>query len=166
MDKVHTSSSRGDYETPKELIDNLSTVFPWDLDACASRPNVCDRFYSPEDNGLVQPWHGLVWLNPPYGRNRHIDRWTLKARLEAKQPGCTVVCLLPARTSTQWWHDNVPRATWVLFIKGRLRFDLPGGEPAPNSAGFPSALVIFGEINDKQVCKLMELGWLVGSPGK
>lgn len=25
-----------------------------------------DRSYSVEDDGLAQPWYGLVWCNPPY----------------------------------------------------------------------------------------------------
>jgi len=161
MDSIHTSSNRSDWETPPELIADLETVFRFDWDVCASRPNVCDQFYSPEDDGLIKPWHGLCWLNPPYGRHQRIDEWTLKARLEAKQPGCTVVALLPARTGTQWWHSSVPYAQLCVFVKGRLRFHLPGGEPAPHSAGFPSALVAWGNLTPERVQKLSEYGWAV-----
>jgi hypothetical protein len=34
-----------------DLIANLGTVSKWDLDACANRLNVCERFHGPEDDG-------------------------------------------------------------------------------------------------------------------
>ena len=52
--------------------------------------------------------------------------------------GC-VVCLVPSRTDTRWWHDNVMRyASGIRLIKGRLKF---GG--SKSAAPFPSAVVIF-----------------------
>jgi len=161
MDRIHTSSERSDYESPPDLIADLKTVFPFNLDVCASRPNVCKRFYSPQDNGLIKPWYGLIWMNPPYGRHEHIDQWTLRARIEARQLGCTVIALLPARTGTRWWHNSVPYADLCVFVKGRLRFHLPGGEPAPHSAGFPSALVAWGDLTWLQADKLASYGWAI-----
>src|SRR5438552_2229167 len=57
-----------DWITPRYLIERLG---PFDLDPCASitQPWPCaDRQYTVRDNGLLLPWHGLVWLNPPYGQ--------------------------------------------------------------------------------------------------
>jgi site-specific DNA-methyltransferase (adenine-specific) len=72
-------------------------------------------------------------MNPPYGRE--IGVWMKKA----KNSNTTVVCLVPARTDTKWWWDNVVDGkAEVRFIKGRLKF---GGQK--NSAPFPSAVVIF-----------------------
>lgn len=72
-------------------------------------------------------------MNPPYGRV--IGDWIKKA----KESNTTVVCLVPARTDTRWWHDNVINdAAEIRFIKGRLKF---GGQK--NSAPFPSAVVIY-----------------------
>jgi len=163
VDKVHTSSNRSDYETPPDLVADLKTVFPFALDVCASRPNVCDRFYCPKDDGLEKDWHGLAWMNPPYGRHQRIDLWTRKAKTEARKAGCTVVALLPARTGTRWWHRSVPWATLCVFVEGRLRFHLPGGEPAPYSAGFPSALVAWGDLTQPQADKLKSYGWAVST---
>jgi len=65
-----------------------------------------------------------------------------------------VVCLVPARTDTRWWHDNVSHAALVVFIKGRLRF----GE-AKTSAPFPSAFVVFGDgLSESQINKLAGYG--------
>ena len=74
-------------------------------------------------------------MNPPYGRE--IGRWVKKAS-EAR--GGVVVCLLPARTDTKYFHEyiyNNPKAE-IRFIKGRLKFG-----DSKNSAPFPSAIVIF-----------------------
>jgi hypothetical protein len=48
-----------------------------------------------------------------------------------------VVCLIPARTDTDWWHTFIMKGS-IFFIRGRLRFG-----DAQNSAPFPSAVVVF-----------------------
>ena len=73
-------------------------------------------------------------MNPPYGRV--IGAWMLKA-WESSQRGATVVCLVPARTDTNWWHHFAMRGE-VRLLKGRLKF----GE-AKSCAPFPSAIVVF-----------------------
>ena len=75
------------------------------------------------------------WMNPPYGRE--IGKWMKKAYEESQQ-GCTVVCLVPSRTDTAWWHDYAMKADEIRYIRGRLKF-----QGAENSAPFPSAVVIF-----------------------
>ena len=75
-------------------------------------------------------------MNPPYGRE--IGKWMLKAFHEACN-GATVVCLVPARTDTAWWHDFAMKGD-ITFIRGRLKF---GGHK--NNAPFPSAIVVFGD---------------------
>ena len=75
-------------------------------------------------------------MNPPYGRA--IKNWLKKAYEEGQKPNTTVVCLIPARTDTRYWHDYVMKAQAVYFIKGRLKFG-----DSNNSAPFPSAVVVF-----------------------
>ena len=76
-------------------------------------------------------------MNPPYGRG--IDKWMRKA-WETAQAGHTVVCLVPARTDTGWWHDYAARGE-VRFLRGRLTFE--GYAERGHNAPFPSAVVIF-----------------------
>lgn len=170
---VHGSSESGDWETDPSIISGLAPVFPWSLDVCALRDNVCSKFYTPWDDGLSRPWYGLCWMNPPYGRRRKIDRWMEKARKEGTRPETSVVCLVPARTSTAWWQDNVPSASFVVFIRGRLHFVLREHfERKENGvfvrvpekrgpASFPSAFVVFGHLNLDQIIKLKSYGYLV-----
>ena len=96
------------------------------------------------DDGLSQDWQGVCWMNPPYGKK--IGAWMKKA-MEAKT---TVVCLVPSRTDTKWWHDYAMKADEIRFIKGRLKFG-----NSKNSAPFPSAIIVFGKTHkDLKVCSM------------
>jgi phage N-6-adenine-methyltransferase len=124
------------WETPQDFFDTLNKEFNFDLDVCAISENAkCKEFYTPQIDGLSKNWIGTCWMNPPYGRG--IVYWVEKAYLSAATGQATVVCLLPARTDTAWWHDYCMKGE-IRFIRGRLKF---GG--SKNSAPFPSAIVIF-----------------------
>lgn len=134
---IHFRSNSHEWSTPQELFDELNREFCFVLDVCASAANAkCERFFTRKDDGLKQPWSGMCWCNPPYGRD--IGNWVERAFQSATSGLASVVCLVPARTDTRWWHDFVLNATEVRFVKGRLRF---GGHE--NSAPFPSAIVVF-----------------------
>lgn len=134
--KLMFSSKSDEWETPQEFFDKLDQAFGFSLDACALSENAkCERFFTPEDDGLKQRWAGTVWCNPPYGRA--IGKWVRKA-YESWKGGTTVVMLLPARTDTKWFHDYIYKQAEVIFVKGRLKF---GG--CKNPAPFPSMVVIY-----------------------
>lgn len=125
------------WATPQEFFDKLKNEFDFEVDVCAVPENAkCERYYSPDMDGLKQKWEGTCWMNPPYGRI--IGEWVKKA-YESSLDGATVVCLLPARTDTKWWHDYCMKGE-IRLVRGRLKF---GG--SANSAPFPSAVVIFGQ---------------------
>lgn len=133
--KLMFSSETDLWETPQATFDALDKEFHFTLDVCALPTNAkVNNYFTPEMDGLSQEWVGACWMNPPYGRE--IKAWLMKA-YESSIRGATVVCLLPARTDTSWWHDYVIKGE-VRFIRGRLKF---GGHK--NSAPFPSAIVIF-----------------------
>jgi phage N-6-adenine-methyltransferase len=124
------------WATPQNFFDAQNSLYgPFDIDVCASADNAkCNVYFDQTVDGLKQTWTGKCWMNPPYGRE--ISKWMKKA-YESAGAGTVVVCLVPARTDTRWWHDYAIKGE-VVFIKGRLKF---GG--AKNSAPFPSALIIF-----------------------
>lgn len=133
---VHFSSKTDLWATPESLFQELAAEFGFTLDVCATAENAkCGAYFTKEQDGLRQQWTGVCWMNPPYGRD--IGLWVRKA-FESSQDGATVVCLIPARTDTAWWHEHVTKATEVRFIRGRLRFG-----DAVASAPFPSAIVVF-----------------------
>lgn len=142
MNPVHYSSRSSEWGTPPEFFDALHAEFRFTVDVCASIENARIPFWPKEVDGLAQNWSGHVcWMNPPYGRT--IGQWVEKA---ATSGAGLVVCLLPARTDTRWWHSWIwdaehhrPRSgVEVRLLQGRLKF---GG--SENSAPFPSAVVIF-----------------------
>lgn len=136
MNRVLFSSKTDLWETPQWLFDELNEEFHFNLDVCALPENAkCTAYYTPDMNGLLQPWYGCCWCNPPYGRE--IGKWVEKAYKSYKD-GSTVVMLLPARTDTKWFHDFIYHKSEIRFIKGRLRF----GDSKAN-APFPSMIVIY-----------------------
>lgn len=136
------SSGSDCWYTPQDFFDKLNEEFKFTLDACALPENTkCERFFTPEQDGLQQEWTGTVWCNPPYGRT--VCKWVQKGSVSARGGGATVVMLLPARTDTGWFHDFVYNKAEIRFVRGRLKF---GG--SKNSAPFPSMVVIFrGDVN-------------------
>lgn len=133
---VHFSSATDQWSTPVEFFKALDEEFHFMLDVCADKQNrKCAHFFSEVDDGLKQAWNGACWMNPPYGRE--IGKWVEKARRESVHRGATVVCLLPARTDTKWFHDHCTYGE-IRFIKGRLKFG-----DAKASAPFPSMIVVF-----------------------
>ena len=132
---VHFSSATDLWATPQAFFDALNVEFGFTTDVCALPENAkCPAYFSPEQDGLSQQWVGTCWMNPPYGRE--IGRWVRKAH-ESSKAGATVVCLLPARTDTRWWHEHCAYGE-VRFVRGRLKFGT-----ATTSAPFPSAIVVF-----------------------
>lgn len=116
------------WATPKSLYDTLNAEFNFNDDPCPLYGEL-------NSDGLAREWGIRVFVNPPYGRE--ITKWIQRA-YEEGELGKTVVCLIPSRTDTKWWHDYVMRAKEIRFVKGRLKFG-----DSKNSAPFPSAVVIF-----------------------
>lgn len=132
---VHFSSETDLWATPQDFFDKLDAEFNFELDVCATHENAkCKKYYTVRENGLLQRWQGVCWMNPPYGRV--IGEWVKKA-YESAQDGATVVCLVPARTDTRWWHDYCMKGE-IRFVRGRLKFGT-----AKENAPFPNAVVIF-----------------------
>ena len=138
---VHFSSETDLWATPLDFFQKLNAKHGFTLDACAIPSNAkCTHFFTPEQDGLKQAWRGVVWCNPPYGRQ--IGKW-IKKGYESSKAGAKVVMLIPARTDTAYWHDYVMKGE-IEFIRGRLKFG-----DAKNSAPFPSAAVVFDGINNE-----------------
>ena len=139
--KTKFGTGRQDWETPASLFDPLDAEFGFTLDVCATRENAkCAKYYTLTDDGLKQRWNGVCWMNPPFGAQ---GAWVKKAYEESRRKGTTVVCLLPSRTNTNWWHDCVMKGE-IRFIKGRPRF-----KGAKHGLPQPLAIAIFRAANPK-----------------
>src|SRR2546425_1697308 len=112
--KVYHRSLTVEWETPQSFFEVYHAEFGFTLDVAAQPGNAkCARYFTPEENGLAQPWIGVCWCNPPYGKT--IGLWVAKAYESALQ-GATVVCLLPVRTDTKWWQRYITPAVEVRFV--------------------------------------------------
>lgn len=138
MPKVNQSwfnRSKVEYETPPEIFEPLNKEFGFTLDVCADESNhKCREYFTKEQNGLARDWSGVCWMNPPFGRE--MKKWIIKAYSEY-QKGSTVVCLVPARTNTAWWHDYCMKGE-VRFIRGEVTF-----VGCTNGLWLPMSIVVF-----------------------
>jgi hypothetical protein len=150
----HTTDS---WITPKWIIDRLG---PFDLDPCAceTQPWPCAaRQYTEADNGLLMPWQGFVYCNPPYGKAMAV--WLDRLALHGNG-----IALVFARTETAAFFSAVwPRASSLLFLKGRLTFHYPDGQgsKAGHNSGGPSVLIGYGPLADERLAAAADLGAFV-----
>ena len=155
----HTPQYRGRSEgwlTHPYIIEDLG---PFDLDPCSAidQPwRTAAKQYIESDNGLMLPWNGFVWLNPPYGP----DTKSWLNRIALHNNG---IALIFARTETRMFFSYVwGTASSILFIEGRLIFHLPdGSKPATNSGG-PSVLIGYGEEADRRLKRSSIKGFFIG----
>lgn len=135
------TSKTAEWYSPRHIVEAARAVMggiELDPASCAEANQTvrAARFYSFEDDGLLLPWFGRVYLNPPYGNE--LPPW-VERLVQSYEAGHIeqAVALLPARTDTAWFQ---PLFAYLLcFVRGRLRFS-----NAPNSAPFPSAVVYLG----------------------
>jgi DNA N-6-adenine-methyltransferase (Dam) len=139
-----------DWHSPPEIFRPLGLRF--DLDPCAPIDRThyfvpADNIYTKNDDGLIQPWHGLVFMNPPFGggsdrcvRRGHVP-WLRKFLDHANG-----IAIVRAYTSSDWFHDYVvPHAETLLFPRGKTKFIRPDGTIG-TAPGHGIVLVGMGEV--------------------
>jgi len=128
--------------TPLGIIEALGT---FDLDPAGAPGHATAReVWTPEEvgDGLSLPWHGRVWLNPPYGREQ-------RAWMDRLADHGTGTALIPVATGTKLWQEVVlPRSSGIFFYRHRISFlRRDGGDGGEMMSPAPSALVAFGEAD-------------------
>lgn len=154
-----TNMGKDEWLTPPEIIKALG---PFDLDPCAPVPSkrpwpTAKQHFDMTTNGLIQPWTGRVWCNPPYGL--HIGRWLGRC----VEHGNAIV-LIFARVETEAWFKHIwPKADAVFFFHGRLAFHhAPSGARSEWTGGAPSALVAYGATNVRAIRAALIAGHIKG----
>jgi phage N-6-adenine-methyltransferase len=165
---IHFSRESDLWETPDDVFQALHEEFDFKVDGAATEEtSKLPVWYGPgssiDSDALHASWEGPVFLNPPYSQ---CYAFVEKAYTECVINRVTTVILLPARTDTKWFHNfiwdkhkNKPYdfdhfKVEVRFLKGRLKFKLPGKKA--NSAPFPSMVVIF---RPKEKPKEIDITW-------
>ena len=145
-----------DWYTPPEIFELLGLEF--DLDPCSPKGGVpwipVKQHFSIEDDGLAQPWSGLVWCNPPYGKQTSL--WLKRCSEHGNG-----IALVFARTDTKWYHEYVSTADAVLFLKGRVKFVDGLGKTGGGGAGSGSMLIAWGDTGVAALKRARNSGHLV-----
>lgn len=126
--------------TPPEIVKSLGDFF---LDPCSpiDAPwRLTTMWYTEEHDGLIQPWVGRVFMNPPYGSQ--CGRWMEKLKTHGDG-----IALIFARVETKWFHKTVwQSADAVFFFDKRINFYKMDGSLGSGSSA-PSCLVAYGKHN-------------------
>lgn len=133
-----------EWYTPPEIFQALGLIF--DLDPCSPGPDhwvPARRVYTAADDGLAQPWTGLVWMNPPFGGRNGQVPWLRKFLAHGNG-----IALVAARTSAGWFHEEAVRAETMLFPRGKTKFFRPDGTRG-DSPGTGVVLLGMGEVANR-----------------
>lgn len=155
-----------EYNTPKWVTYPLSEAIDgFDLDPCTSDEFTSIAKESYEVGGIKKGWKGDVWLNPPYS---DIGPWLKKVQREIEFGNADrVFALVPYRTQTQWFQNNVSLVSAICFVEGCISFG-----DSDDTAPFGNIILYYGELSETIVNALSEIGvtftkrdWFVGTKG-
>lgn len=128
----HAPSADPDYDgdewyTPADIIERARTVFGGRIDldpasnAAAQQVIKAAAYYTKEDDGLAQRWHGNVWLNPPYSMPLIAN--FVERVLNAYAMGeIDAAIVLTNNSSDTRWFQALFSAHVACFPSGRLAF--------------------------------------------
>ena len=145
-----TQTTSDDHYTPKWVFDALDVTF--DIDVSAPPGGIpwipCKKYYTMQDDGLSQAWHGLIWMNPPYSNS---EPWV--NRFIEHGNG---IALLPIVKG--WWFSNLwnhPDTRCLLGCEpGRDRMKFHHGDKMKEIMFH----VMFWAIGDQAITALKRLG--------
>lgn len=141
-----TPPNSNEWYTPREIVEAARIVMGGiglDPMTCEQAQEVvqADRYFTAEQDGLVQPWDcDALWLNPPYSRGI-IDASIAKFlwHWERRDIRRSAHVLVNSKTDTGWYHSLLGACTCLCFPKGRLKF----WGPNPESDGPRNPQTIF-----------------------
>ena len=153
MSAWETEGQSDEWYTPRYIFDALGCRFDLDVAAPEVGPQhvPCDGWLWTES--LDQPWYGLIWMNPPYGKRGALAPW-----LEKFVKHNNGLALVPDRTSAPWFQRFAPLMDSVLFVAPKIKFERPDGTLG-KSPGTGSALFALGG-QAAQALRRCNLGWL------
>lgn len=160
---THELKEVGDqWRTPDLLFWGINAMFgPLVLDLFADDSNAkCPAWYTAEDNALTQDWSerlnelgGAAFGNPPYSRSQYHQKQAITGMthimnhtMAMRDKGGRYIYLVKSATSETWWPED---ADHIMFIRGRIGFDLPvwfvpaDEKQQPTSAFFAGAIAVF-----------------------
>jgi len=110
------------------------------------------RFYTKEQNGLMYPWLGRIFLNPPFGKTEQGGASNLayftQYLIDQYKRGNTkeAILLIPCNTATSWFEPLWQYA--ICFPTFRIRFLQSDGLQGSGQA-FGTCLVYLGPNTER-----------------
>lgn len=156
MAAYEAAGETDEWYTPAYIFRAMGVRFDLDVSSPPTGPLhvPADDFIAPPRDGLSHPWHGFVWMNPPFGHQSTKRAWL--ARFFDHGNG---VALVPDRTSAPWWQEAAPSASAVLFISPKVKFLRPDGSRG-EQPGTGTTLLAAGELGAKALMRAGDLGAL------
>lgn len=165
---AHRTGYTGNFEwyTPAEHVEHARCVLGViDLDpassAVAQETIKAESYFSADDDGLSQQWHGRVWLNPPYNHptvEQFIDK-LIEERAAARTT--QAILLTHNSTDTAWFHKAANASSAICFPRGRIAFvDTAGDRDAPTQG---QAFFFFGPDTRPFKAEFSQVGFVVGA---
>jgi len=159
--KAHVSNNSGNNEwyTPKPIIDTArKTMGSIDLDPASSeianRTVQATTFYTKEDNGLIQPWFGNIWLNPPYSKD--LIRQFVSTVRDKRSEYDQAIILVNNATETRWFQDLLNVASAICFVDRRIKFLDINGKPGSPLQG--QVVLYIGSNHSKFILNFSQFG--------
>lgn len=122
MAAYEAAGETDEWYTPKYIFDALGETFDLDVACPANGPRHVPTLSWFHADALTMPWHGLVWMNPPFGHMKTKRAWLSKFFAHGNG-----IALLPDRTSAPWFQEYGPRADAILWVAPKIKFERPDG---------------------------------------
>ncbi len=166
--KVRGTQGTGDNEwyTPAKYIEAAREVLGRiDTDPASSefanRTVRASLFYTEDDSGLDNEWHGRVWMNPPYAQpliQQFIEKLAEQFLLGNTE---SAIALTHNYTDTEWFHIAEQHCTAICFTRGRVKFESPDGAVAAPTQG--QAFLYFGKDLPKFTQVFSQFGFVLAN---
>jgi hypothetical protein len=143
----HVSNKENDWYTPPEYIEASRAVLgDIDLDPATSdfaqQTVKAKQYYTKEDNSLDKPWHGKVWMNPPYSMPE-IKQFAEKIVQEFQDGRVSEAIVLTNNSS----DALLGTAGIACFPSSRVKFYNPDSEVMATRQG--QTLFYFGDNRER-----------------
>ena len=160
---AHNFNGSLEYFTPAKFIVAARAVLgDIDLDpaSCelANQTVNAAQFFTADDDGLNQDWHGRIWLNPPFAAGL-IEKFVDKLIAEIDSGNVTsAIVLVDNATETRWFQKLAAKCPGMVFTTGRINF-LKGGMLAAGSPTRGQVFLFFGIDDQKFFNVFKPFGW-------
>lgn len=135
MSAFEAPGKSDEWFTPRYIFDALGVQFDLDVAAPPEGPRYVPALAWISSGALDLPWHGFVWMNPPFGHQSTKRKWL--NRFFEHGNG---IALVPDRTSAPWFQEFAPRSDAILWVSPKIKFERPdrtlGEHPGTGTALF------------------------------